>query len=151
LKPVANLVGVWGVRVTGEEILGQGKLSIIDEIHTPSYIGHAPLEHMRGPEGCKELVARYRAALPDIRWSIEEMITQGDRVVFGWSTRWTHKGDLGGIAPTGKKGTTMGISICRITDGRIAEEWATWDALDSLQQIGVIPELVGQAKEKAAG
>ncbi len=48
-------------------------------------------------------------------------------------------------------GTAMGISICRITDRRIAEEWATWDALGFLQQIGVIPELVGQAKEKAAG
>ena len=47
--------------------------------------------------------------------------------------------------------TRLTISICRITDGRIAEEWATWDALGFLQQIGVIPELVGQAKEKGAG
>ncbi|MCP5110053.1 MAG: ester cyclase [bacterium] len=139
------------IRRLVDEVWNQGKLSVIDEIHTPNYVGHAPPEHMRGPEGYKELVAKYRAALPDIRWSIEDMITQGDRVVFRWSTRWTHKGDLGGIAPTGKKGTAMGISICRITDGRIAEEWATWDALGFLQQIGVIPELVGQAKEKAAG
>ena len=60
MKPVANLVGVWGVRVTGEEFLDQGKLSVIDETHTPNYIGHALPEHMRVPEGYKELVARSR-------------------------------------------------------------------------------------------
>ncbi len=69
--------------MTGEEILDQGKLSVIDETHTPNYIGHALPEHMRVPEGYKELVARYRAALPSIRWSMEDMITKGDKVVKG--------------------------------------------------------------------
>lgn len=129
-----------------DEVWNQGKLSVVDEIHAPNYVGHAPPEHMRGPDDYKELVAKYRAALPDIRWTIEDMITEGDKVVFRWSNRWTHGGELEGAAATGKKGTAMGISICRIAEGRIAEEWATWDALGFLQQIGVIPELVRRAK-----
>lgn len=125
-----------------DEVWSRGELRVIDEIFAPGYRGHAPPEHMRGPEDYKGLVARYRAALPDIRWTIEDLITQDDKVVVRWSTRWTHRGELAGAPPTGKKGTGMGISIFRIADGRIIEEWATWDALGFLQQIGVIPELV---------
>ena len=139
------------VRRLIEEVWNEGKLSVIDEIHASDYVGHAPPEHMWGPEDYKELVARYRAALPDIRWTIDDMITEGDKVVFRWSTRWTHEGEFAGVAPTGRKGTAMGISICRIADGKIAEEWATWDALGFLQQIGVIPELVGKSKGNASG
>ncbi len=64
-----------------------------------------------------------------------------------WSCRGTHKGDLSGIAPTGKQFTISGISIARFASGKMVEGWINWDALGLLQQLGVVPEL---AKAKAA-
>jgi len=64
-----------------------------------------------------------------------------------WSCRGTHKGDLGGIAPTGKQITISGVSIARVAGGKMAEGWINWDALGLMQQLGVVPET---AKAKAA-
>ena len=56
-----------------------------------------------------------------------------------WTGRGTHAGDLMGIAPTGKQVTVTGISIQRIANGKIMEEWSTYDMLGMLQQLGVAP------------
>jgi predicted ester cyclase len=64
-----------------------------------------------------------------------------------WSCRGTHKGDLSGIAPTGKQITILGVSIARFTNGKMVEGWVNWDALGLMQQLGVVPEL---ARTKAA-
>jgi predicted ester cyclase len=79
--------------------------------------------------------------------TVEDIIAEGETVVARWSCRGTHKGDLSGIAPTGKQFNITGVSIARFTNGKMSEGFVNWDALSLMQHLGVVPEL---AKTKAA-
>ena len=87
----------------------------------------------------------YRTAFPDVRLTVEDNIAEGETVTARWSCKGTHKGDLNGIAPTGKQCTISGISVARFTSGKISESWVNGDALGLMQQLGVVAE-VGKAK-----
>ncbi len=138
------------VRRAFEEVWNQGNLSVIDEILSPEYTGHAPPESVKSSEEFKELVMKYRAALPDIHFTIEEMEAVGDKVITRWTSSGTHNGDLMGITATGKRTTTTGITIMRIADGKCVEERSNWDALGFMQQLGVVT-MPAQAKSQSAG
>ena len=137
------------VRRLFEEVWNKGNLPVADELFTPNYDHHDPStpDFGRGPESEKKRATLYRTAFPDLRLTIEDIIAEGDAVMARWSCRGTHKGDLSGIAPTGKQFTISGVSIARIAGGKMAEGWINWDALGLMQQLGVVPEL---AKTKAA-
>jgi steroid delta-isomerase-like uncharacterized protein len=94
-------------------------------------------EH-RGHDATRAFVTMYRNAFPDLRFTIEEQIAEGDRVMTRWTARGTHRGELMGIPPTEKTATVSGITLDRISDGRIAESIGSWDALGMMQQLGVL-------------
>ena len=85
----------------------------------------------------------YRTACPDLQCTVEDVVDEGDKVALRWVSRGTHKGDLMGVAATGKQVTFRGIQMQRISNGRIEEEWAGFNTLGALQEIGALP-LVGQ-------
>ena len=126
-----------------EEIFNEGKLEVADELIAPEFVGYDPAlpEPMRGPGGLKQQAEGYRAASSDLKITIEDEIAAGDTVVTRWTARGTHDGELFGIAATGRQTTVTGITIDRIVDGRIAEQWNNWDALGLLQQLGAVPAL----------
>jgi steroid delta-isomerase-like uncharacterized protein len=129
------------VRRELEELYGAGSLDTADEIIAADYVGRDPAipEPIRGPAGVKESVTGYRTAFPDLRMAIEAQIAEKDLVVTRWTATGTHQGELFGIAPTGKQATVTGISIDRISGGKIAESWTNWDTLGLLQQLGAVP------------
>ncbi len=129
------------VRRELEEVYGAGDLDLVDEIVAAAFVGHDPAlpEPIRGPAGVKDAVTLYRTAFPDLRLTIERQVGEGELVVTHWTARGTHQGELFGIAPTGKQATVTGISIDRISDGKIAEDWTNWDTLGLLQQLGAVP------------
>ncbi len=137
------------VRRLFEELWNKGNLSVADELFTPNYTHHDPStpDFGPGPESEKKRATLYRTAFADFRLTIEDLIAEGETVMARWSCRGTHKGDLGGIAPTGKQFAISGISIARFSGGKMAEGWINWDALGLMQQLGVVPEL---AKTKTA-
>jgi steroid delta-isomerase-like uncharacterized protein len=137
------------VRRLFEEVWNKGNLQMTDELFTPNYTHHdaSTPDVGRGPESEKKRATLYRTAFPDIRFTIDDMIAEGETVMARWSCRATHKGDLSGIAPTGKQININGVSIARFTNGKMAEGWVNWDALGLMQQLGVVPEL---HKAKAA-
>jgi steroid delta-isomerase-like uncharacterized protein len=137
------------VRRLVEELWNKGNLSVADELFAPNYEHHdaSTLDFGRGPESEKKRATLYRTAFPDIQLTMEEVIAEGEIVMTRWSCRGTHKGDLSGIAPTGKQITISGVTIARLANGKMAEGWVNWDALGLMQQLGVVPEL---AKTKAA-
>ena len=139
------------VRRLFEEVWNKGQLSVADELLAPTYTHHdsSTPDVGRGPESEKKRVTLYRNAFPDIRLTIEDMLAEGETVVARWSCRGTHKGELNGIAPTGKQFNITGISIARFTNGKMFEGYINWDALGLMQQLGVVPEL-GKAKAAAA-
>jgi steroid delta-isomerase-like uncharacterized protein len=130
------------VRRVIEEIYNQGNLGLADELFTSDFNRHDPStpDVGRGPNGVRQVATRYRTAFPDLHLTIEDTLSDGDRVVVQWSSTGTHRGELQGVAPTGKKIAITGMSIIRFSSGRIAEEWVNWDTLGMLRQLAVIPQ-----------
>jgi steroid delta-isomerase-like uncharacterized protein len=127
------------VRRVAEEPWG-GDYSSIDELIAPDYIGHDPAQpDIAGPQGIKEFLDQFRSAYPDGKVTIEQQLEDGDYVVSRWTGTGTQQGELMGVAATGKQVRVTGITISRIADGKIAEEWTNWDTLGMLQQLGAIP------------
>jgi steroid delta-isomerase-like uncharacterized protein len=111
----------------------------LKEVYADTFVMHEPDEDVRGIEGLTQFVSTIRSALPDLRVTLEDDITEGDKVVSRWRAQGTHQGELMGIAPTGNEVRVTGITIHRIEDGKIVEEWENWDALGLMQQIGAVP------------
>ena len=123
------------------EAINTGKMETFDELIAAEYVYHEPgTPEMRGPEGVKQLVGMYRAAFPDIHMHVEDMFSDGDKVVTRWGAHGTHRGELMGIPPTGKEVTVTGMIIDRFSGGKIVEEWENFDAMGMMQQLGVIPK-----------
>ena len=127
-----------------EEVWNRDNLSFIDELIAPNATFHDPSVpggKFTGPEGLRQFVQIYRGAFPDVRLAIEDLIAEGDKVVSRWTATGTHKGELMGIAPTGKRVTVTGCDIANYQNGKIVEAWASYDMLGMLQQLGVVPSL----------
>jgi steroid delta-isomerase-like uncharacterized protein len=137
------------VRRLFDEVWNKGNLPVADQLFASSYTHHDPStpDFGHGPESEKKRATLYRTAFPDFRLTIEDLTAEGETVTARWSCHGTHKGDLNGIAPTGKPFSISGISIARFISGRMVEGWINWDALGLMQQLGVVPEL---AKVKVA-
>jgi steroid delta-isomerase-like uncharacterized protein len=136
------------VRRLFDEVWNKGYQQVADELFAQNYTHHdsSTPDVGRGPESEKKRATLYRNAFPDIRFTVEDVIAEGESVTARWSCHGTHKGELNGIAPTGKQFTISGISVARFTNGKMIEGWVNWDALGMMQQLGVVPEL---AKSKA--
>src|SRR5246127_1125730 len=131
------------VRRLFDELWNKGNLPVADELIAPTYTHHdaSTPDLGRGPESEKKRVTLYRTAFSDLRLTVEDMIAEGETVVARWSCRGAHKGDLNGIAPTGKQFNITGVSIARFANGKMSEGFVNWDALSLMQQLGVVPEL----------
>jgi steroid delta-isomerase-like uncharacterized protein len=125
-----------------EEIWNKFNLAMVEEFFAGDAIFRAPhWPELCGIEARKQLVAALRSAYPDGHFTLEEMVAEGNSVVARWTFRGTHKGELMGIAPTGREVSATGTSIFAVADGKIMTEWAEYDALGLWQQLGVIPPL----------
>jgi steroid delta-isomerase-like uncharacterized protein len=122
-----------------EEVWNEGNLDAIDNLATQdSVLRDRDMGEHRGTGAAREFIGTYRKAFPDLRFTIEEQIAEGDTVVTRWRARGTHRGELMGIPPTEKSVTVSGVTIDRVTDGKIAESIGSWDALGLMQQLGVL-------------
>jgi predicted ester cyclase len=128
------------VRRLFDAVWNTGNVALLDELLAPGFVDHAAQMGGGDPtaEGFKTQVRLFRAAFPDGRSQIEDLIAEGDRVVARWSDGGTQRGEWMGVAPTGKRVTTTGIDIYRIAGGRIAEFWCNEDELGLLRQLGAI-------------
>jgi steroid delta-isomerase-like uncharacterized protein len=130
------------VRRFYDEVVNGGHLERADEFVTPTYIEHQQLPGAEGRQGiqiAKAFLSMMRAAFPDYRLAIEDLIAEGDRVVARVVVIGTHRGEMMGLAPTGETVRTSGVEIFRFDGNQIAEHWATFDALGMLRQIGMTP------------
>ncbi len=139
------------VRRLFAELWNNGNLSVAGELFAPNYEDHDPStpDFGRGPDSEKKRVSLYRTAFPDLHLTIQDLIAEGESVMVRWSCRGTHKGDLNGIAATNKQFTITGISVVRVSNGKITEAFVNWDALGLMQQLGVVAQPV-QTKAVAA-
>lgn len=126
------------------EAFEKGNLDVLDELLTDDFVAHAPAEPGHDAETqdasrLKEEIARNRAAFPDLSFTIQEMIAEGDKVAIRWTAEGTHKGKLMDMPPTGKEITLNGMNFLHLRDGKIAEDWVIWDSMGMMQQLGMGP------------
>ena len=125
------------------EVVTEGSLDTLEdafaEVYANNFILHEADEDIVGIEGLTQFVSMIRSAIPDLRITIEDDMAEGDKVVTRWIGQGTHQGELMGVAPTSNQLTFTGITIHRIEDTKIVEEWSNWDALGVMHQIGVDP------------
>jgi steroid delta-isomerase-like uncharacterized protein len=123
-----------------EEAFNRGNLDVADEVYAPEFVSHESAGPVgRSPEYIKQFVGMYRSAFPDGHTTVEDSIAEGDKVAYRWTFRGTHLGELMGIPPTEKQVTITGITVDRISGGKIEEEWNNFDQLGTLQQLGAVP------------
>jgi len=129
------------------EIWSEGRLDVIDELYAPDYVDHVNRgpepEEVHGPGGLKAAVTMFRAAFPDLRYSIDDEMAERDLVMTRFSASGTHQGEFLGAPPTGGRISYTGIDINRVVDGWIVESWVQYDALGLLQQVGLVPDVPG--------
>jgi steroid delta-isomerase-like uncharacterized protein len=96
-------------------------------------------EPLQGPDGYQQIIAMMRAGFPDIQWTLEELIVEGDKVAARFTMRGTHLGSFLGVPPSGKTIEVKAVNFYRFADGQIVEEHGQPDLLGLLQQIGAVP------------
>ncbi|OLE17527.1 MAG: hypothetical protein AUI36_36385, partial [Cyanobacteria bacterium 13_1_40CM_2_61_4] len=120
-----------------QEAYNGNNLDELDALLSPDWETNAWPEGV--PQSIDSAKAFYQAVLevfPDIHYSTENLIAEGDHVVQRWTVTTTHKGEFIGLPPTGARVTVRGMSLFRIADGRIVEHWAFADELGFLAQLG---------------
>ena len=118
------------------EVYVDWNMAFADEVVSPRFTSHDWPAGWRGPRAFRDYYAAFRAAVPDARYEIDDLIAEGDRVVVRWRMLGTHEGEFQGIHPTGRAITLRGIAIYRVENGRLAERWVVSDLHGLLEEIG---------------
>jgi predicted ester cyclase len=122
-----------------DEVFGQGKLEVADEIIAPDFIDHE-MSDARGPEALKEAANMLRAAFSGLKFSMEDTITEGDQIAIRFLATGTHTGEFAGAPASGKPISVNGIDIIRFEGGKAVEHWGFMDQVGLMQQIGAMPQ-----------
>jgi predicted ester cyclase len=123
-----------------EEVVNQGQYDVVEELFHPEYVDHvAPPGTPPGFEGVKAIFKMFRTGFPDVKFTIDQMIGEGNYVATLVHGEGTHTGQFVEFPPTGKHAVWRSVGFFRIQDGKIAEHWGIPDLLGLLIQIGIIP------------
>jgi len=120
-----------------EEVINTGDLNRADALVDRDFVEHNPAPGQgTGLDGFKLLMAMLRAAFPDLRITIDELVAEDDKVSVRLTARGTHEGTFAGVPATGNRVAWEGISMLRISEGRIAERWFHADTAGLMRQLG---------------
>jgi steroid delta-isomerase-like uncharacterized protein len=122
----------------------QGQFESLGEVIAPTFVYHTNHtvgdggNEVHGLDGVSRVVAAWRSAFPDLRFTLEDLLVEGDKVVARWTCRGTHQGVFRGMAPTGKFVTFTGMTLYRMAHGKIVEQWTEEDGVSLYQQLGLL-------------
>ncbi len=121
------------------EIVSQRNPDLLEEVYAADIVWHEPDQDVEGLEEAKQFYSMYLSAFPDFTATVEDVIAEGDKAVTRWTIRGTHQGEIEEFGPaTGKQVEIKGITIHRIEDGKIVEEWERYDNLSVMRQLGLV-------------
>ena len=122
-----------------KEVINNRNFSLMEEFIAPEYIMHGAQPPVEGPDGFRQLGERVLATFPDVKFTVDDFVTDGNKTVVRWTAQGTQLGAFGTFEPTGKQVSWNGISLTRVDEqGKALEGWATENNFDLLLQIGVI-------------
>ena len=110
-----------------EEVCSGRRLDELAAVYHPEFVDHVNAREYRGHAGARKSVALYLALFPDLRFTVEEQVSEGERIASRWRLDGTHRG---------REVTLRGIVISRLQDGKIIEDWATSDTMEIPRQLG---------------
>jgi len=119
------------------EAVNTGNLALLDEFVAPDYTEHS--EGFQGVEPFKQQITAFRAAFPDLRVIVEDLLIDGDRFASRTTVTGTHAGDLMGMPASGRRISVEAVDIGRIENGQAKERWGGLNLYSMLTQLGVIP------------
>ena len=123
-----------------EEIYRKGNLDAVDELVAEDFGHHAPFPTPQGREGFKQFLIQFRQAFPDMTSTTEDTVVDGDKVAIRYKARGTHQGEFMDIPATGNKIEVQGISVYRVANEKVTDEWSQPDLMGMMQQLGVAPQ-----------
>jgi len=126
------------VRKVFVDILSQGKYGVTDEIYAQDFVNHGTTKDS-GRDADEANNRGWRAAFPDLVLNVKREIAEGDFVTVLWEAQGTNTGNGNGLSATRKKTQGRGISVFRVVNGKIKEEWTEFSQLLVLQQLGLVP------------
>jgi len=121
-----------------DEILNRGRFELAEKLYARDFVNHG-IHSNANLEEDQAALKGWHQAFSDIVVSPEKLIAEGDLVTIYWIARGTNTGTGNGLPATGKKAEIAGITIWRIVDGKITEEWSAFDQLSMMQQLGLLP------------
>src|SRR4051812_33938620 len=115
------------IRRVFEEVIRAGDATAMRDLMAPDFLDHDPLPGQpAGAAGGEYVVSTMHTAHPDLRFTIDDLLAEADRVTIRWTLRGTSTGPMLGRPPTGQPVELAAIVIFRVAEGRIAERWAGW-------------------------
>ena len=124
-----------------------GDLGAIDALVGPEYVG---AQGDRGPAGFRAVVVGLRSAFPDLHYTVDDLIAEGDQVAVRWHWTGTHQAPFRAFAATGQEVSNTGAGIFRLANGKIVSAVLETDRLGFLEQIGAVPPNVGRGPQAPA-
>jgi steroid delta-isomerase-like uncharacterized protein len=121
-----------------EEILSNGHFELADQLYARDFVNHG-VRHDASLEEDQAALKGWHQAFSDVVVEPRKLIAEGDLVTVYWVARGTNTGTGNGLPATGKKVELAGITIWRIADGKIKEEWSSFDQLSMMRQLGLLP------------
>jgi len=113
---------------------------VLDELFATDFVmHHGTGEEIHGLKDFKQHVSEAFNVFPDLHFTIDDMVVEGNKIATRWTLTGTHKGEFMGRPPTNKKVKIWAITIDRIADGKLMEEWERYDTLGLMQQLGITP------------
>jgi steroid delta-isomerase-like uncharacterized protein len=137
-----------------DECWNKGNLNTVSELVADDCRYHDPVfpSLTSGAENLKNHIQTCRSGFPDLMFTIDDTIAERNEVVIHWTGTGTHKGQFLGMSPTNKKASVTGTSIFRIEGSKIVEEWANWNLMTMMEQLGIAmaPEAQSNAPKAEA-
>jgi steroid delta-isomerase-like uncharacterized protein len=123
-----------------EEILNKGNMAVAPELVAEDFVELDPFPGQeQGRQGMVDVITMMRTAFPDLQWTVEEMVAEGDKVASYSVWRGTHQGVFLGIPPTGKRVTVPSMVFDYYVDGKLKESRILMNIMSLMQQLGVVP------------
>ena len=123
-----------------DEVINGGNVALIDELFAADFVEHEEFPGLTGGrEGVEQFFTMMRAAFPDLRMAVDDLIAEGDKVVARATMSGTHKGEFMGMDPSGKQFRVSAIDVVRFAGGKAVEHWGLTDAAAMMEQLGAVP------------
>jgi steroid delta-isomerase-like uncharacterized protein len=120
-----------------EECVNQNRLDLVPQLVTDNVVTHGPGADQAGIEAFEQTIKRVGVMFPDHHFTVDDVVTDGDKAAARWTLNATHTAPINGVPPTGKRITEHAVVFYRFENGKIAELWLQMDQLGVLRQIGV--------------